>query len=95
MTKHDETIRVTYERSYLVRRVETWTADIDPRQLTDDALEALVNGHYDTDLDELIVNNGDCEDEDYEGVDEWDLEGTPEVSRRERDRLELLLEEAR
>lgn len=90
-----ETIRVTYERSYLVRRVETWTADITPSQLTEDALYALVHDHYDSDLDELIVNDGDCESEDYEQVDEWDIEGTPRISPRERERLELLLEEAR
>lgn len=86
-----ETIRVTYERSYLVRRVETWTADIDPGDLTEDALEALAAGYYDSDLDELIINNGDCESGDYEHVDEWDIEGTPKVSHRER--LELLLRE--
>ena len=69
-----KTMRVKYERSYLVRRVETYVVDLDLDDLTEEQIEALRLGGYDPDLDEIICDDGDAEEEDYEHVDEWDIE---------------------
>lgn len=84
-------IRVKYERSYLVRRVQTWTADLEVNELDESMAEALQLGGYDAHLDELITDvAGDPDSEDYEDVDEWDIEGTSTIAPSLRDVITCL-----
>lgn len=75
-TMPEGAVRVTYRRSYLVRCEQTWTADINVEELSEDAREALRDGYFHPELDEAITEGGDPDREDYSDVDDWMLDGT-------------------